>query len=178
MKKNILISFALLIFGSTFGQEYSSKRIKCLVDELIKISVNLNDSDFSGPIDEPVGNKETYEVNDKYTSNYISSEKWFADNEQHLIFIKIYRKGKISDFIKMTENNFPNIRVYGFWALLKNDKINEALIILKNEKEKAKEVEWKPFGCEIFPKPSDKLMSEIFQRENDRRIYLINKNGS
>lgn len=169
LKKYILISFTLLFFGSTFGQEYFSKRIENLINELKKISVNLNDFDYSGPIDEPVGTKETYMVNDKYTSSFVSRKKWFADNEQHLIFIKIYRKGKISDFIRMTENNLPNIRVYGFWALLKNDKINEALKVLKNEKAKAKEVQWNTFGSKIFLKQSDKLMSEIFQKEENRQ---------
>lgn len=175
LKKNILIAFTFLIFGITFGQDYSSKKIEKLLSELIEISVNLNDYDYNVPLNEPVGRKETFTVNDKYTSNFISSKNWFADNEEHLIFIKIYRKGKISDFIKMTENDFPNIRVYGFWALLKNDKINEALIVLRNERARAKEIEWKPFGCKLFLKQSDKLMSEIFEMENNRRTYLRKK---
>ncbi len=62
---------------------------------------------------------------------------------------------------------------------LKMTKINEALIILKNEKaNRQKRWNGNLLVVKRFPKPSDKLMSEIFQRENDRRIYLRNKNGS
>jgi len=164
--KKILLFFTLLIFGITFGQNYSNNKIENYISKLIELSVNLDDYDYDVSVSEPIGRKETFIVKDKYTSNFISSKKWFADNEQHLIFIKIYRKGTESDFLIMTNSEYPNIRVYGFWALIKNNKINDALNVLKEEKGKAKEIEWNSLGCDIYLKQTDELMSEIFEIEN------------
>lgn len=43
-------------------------------------------------------------------------------NKTHKVFLKILKKAKSNDFILMTEGDYPNIRVYGFWALIKQNK--------------------------------------------------------
>lgn len=148
---------------NSFGQ-FSNKKMDRLVTELTQM---VTDSSYINPdpsileeLDEPILE---YWVKDSMTYNEASPKPKFSDNETYSTLQKIYRdrKGIESDFIIMTKCENPAIRVYGFWALLKNKHIETANEILK--KEVSETVYWDSFGCEVFPRESEDLMTELLE---------------
>ena len=165
MKTIIKITF-LLITLNISAQEYSKKKIEIYVDSIIKMSVNLKDVNLSS---DEIGNlietpKETFWVNDNMTSNIFSKKKYFSDNDEHTLFQKIYRKGKTTDFLIMSKSEFPNIRFYGFWALLKNKNGKLAEKINELEKNKSKEIYLNSVGCEVESIESYELMNRFMKK--------------
>lgn len=79
------------------------------------------------------------------------------------IFQKIFKKGKISDFLKMCKSNNPSIRIYGFWALIKNGEYGKAEKIMQQEKNKNANVMWNSIGCVVAPIPTVKLMKKLIE---------------
>ncbi len=134
---------------------------------LAELTEMVTDSSYIHPdpkileeLDEPILE---YWVRDNMTYNELARKKNFSDNETYSTFQKISRKGKKTDFIKMTENKNPAIRVYGFWALLKNDNLGIAIEILEKEKQISENVFWDSFGCEVFPRKTEDLMEELME---------------
>ncbi|MAL58556.1 MAG: hypothetical protein CMC14_00760 [Flavobacteriaceae bacterium] len=105
-----------------------------------------------------------YWVYDNTTSHIISQDPDYSDNKIYSVFQKILKKGKVSDFITMTESKNPSIRLYGFWALVKNRKYRKAKEIIKKEAEYFDEVYWNSLGCDVSPIPVSDLMRELLKR--------------
>jgi hypothetical protein len=155
MKELIL----LLMFCSTsiFAQEYSTKKIKKLVEKL---------SDFS--TDYPSFNDDVaYFVVDNWTSNIIYEKENYVDNDIHKVFLKIIKKSRIEDLILMSKSDLPNIRVYAFWGLLKRNKRELAKNILNNEvKEDIEKVWFDSFGDLVQEYTPTELMKELIRKED------------
>lgn len=117
MKKYFCLFF---LFLATFGysQNYSTKKISKAVNELTQLVTDtlyfdyVNDEEFPEP-------KLEFWVNDRLTGSILSRDPDYSDNETYSIFQKIFIKGKDSDFLKMSNDKNPGIRVYGFWAFVK-----------------------------------------------------------
>ncbi|WP_040492605.1 hypothetical protein [Xanthomarina gelatinilytica] len=80
------------------------------------------------------------------------------------IFQKIYETGKESDFLKMYDSENPSIRVYVFWAFVKNKKYGEAKKIMHLEKNKEAYVYWNSAGCELKQVLTADLMKDLLKR--------------
>lgn len=160
-----LIVFVTLFFALNSFAQFSSKKMDSYV---IVLNQMVTDSSYTNPdprvfeeLDEPVLE---YNVNDNATLWTISKKKNFSDNEIYSLFLKMCKRGNESDFLKMTESENPAIRVYGFWALLKQKKMELAENVIKIEKEKEGKVFWNSFGCEVFPRETWDLMEELMER--------------
>ncbi len=165
--KKLLVLTIILWSSNSFGQ-YSRTKMDKLVAELTEM---VTDSSYINPnqkimeeLDEPIME---YTVNNNMTFNEFSSKRNFSDNEIYSTFQKISKKGKESDFIKMTKSVNPAIRVYGFWALLKNNKLKSAETILKEEQKKSEseQVYWNTIGCEVSAMKTTELMTDILERQ-------------
>lgn len=103
-------------------------------------------------------------VNDNLTGNVISTDPNFSDNKMYSTFQKILKKGKLSDFKKMSENTNPSIRMYGVWALVKNKEYEVAEKIIKLEKNKSVNVYWNSVGCEPQEILTTDLIKDLIKR--------------
>jgi len=163
MNHKILILF--LFFGISFGysQEYSKNKIKKRVTELTERVIDTVYFDYKNgkKLKKP---KLEFWLNDNVTGNVFSSDKNFSDNKMYSIFQKIFKKGKTSDFIKMYENENPSIRVYGFWALVKNKEYGKAEKIIELEKSKDANVYWNSAGCLVDSISTVDLMKKLIER--------------
>ena len=164
MRGYILI--LLLLLGTTYAHsQYSFKRITTLVNSL---EISVTDTTYIDDEQPEIFELETpivqYTVNDNATFNIVSSKRNFSDNKSYSIFQKIYKRGNVSDFLHMSKSKNPAIRVYGFWALVKNNKLNIAESVLRTEKNILEKVYWNSLGCVIYPITSDELMSDLIDR--------------
>ena len=163
MKKTTLILFLFIgiIFG--YSQNYSSKKLEKEVAKLGKkvIDTAYFDDKNGKELEKP---KLEFWVNDKVTGNIFSTDPNFSDNEMYSTFQKILRKGNLSDFKKMCENANPSIRVYGFWALVKNREYGIAEIIMQLEENKNADVYWNSAGCVVEPIRTFDIMKELIER--------------
>jgi hypothetical protein len=69
-----------------------------------------------------------FTVFDKWTDFIVYKQKSYVDNDTHRLFLKIVAKGDICDLELMTHSIYPNIRVYGYWGLLKSKRKNKKTI--------------------------------------------------
>jgi len=163
MKKELLITLILVSFGISYGQNYSNKNTEYYVKELTRIVIDSSYSDYkTGKIlDKP---RAEYWVSDNLTSHIFSNDPDYSDNKTYSYFQKIYKKGTVSDFEKMTESKNPSIRLYGFWALIKNKKYRKAKSVIERESEYSDEVFWNSMGCDVSPIAVSELMIELMNR--------------
>lgn len=121
MKIYLFFIFPILA-TKVYCQEYNNQKIQVLVDSLASISTKFDHRSVIGMDgDVPIISKDTlYNVYDNWTGLIIYRNANYIDNNVHKIFNKIVKKGKSQDFIQMTKSDYPNIRVYGYWALKKN----------------------------------------------------------
>ena len=136
MRLFLIIVFSILAV-KVYSQEYSHEKVHILVDSLTSISTKFDNRSVIGMEgDEPIIVEDTlYEVYDNWTGLTIYRNANYIDNDVHKVFHKIVKKGKSQDFIQMTKSDFPNIRVYGYWALKqsKSKDTDEVLSILSND---------------------------------------------
>lgn len=129
-----LIILIFLISYNSFGQSYSSNEIKNLVDSLYFRSTELH---FIEDMNKP---DTFFIVFNKWTSHVVYKQKSYVDNDAHRLFIRIVEKGNIQDLELMTQSMYPNIRVYGYWGLIKRktkkETIKTAFNILANDNSK------------------------------------------
>lgn len=118
MRIYLLILFSILA-AKVYSQEYSNQKVHILIDSLTSISTKFDNRLVIGVDgDAQIVVKDTlYKVYDNWTGLIIYRNANYIDNDVHKVFHKIVKKGKSQDFIQMTKSNFPNIRVYGYWAL-------------------------------------------------------------
>lgn len=113
----------LLISLNSFEQTYSSNEVKKLIDSLyIKSTETVFIEDMNKP-------DTLFIVFDNWTSFVVYKQKNYIDNESHRLFQKIIEKGSVQDLELMTHNKYPNIRVYGYWGLIKSNRKNKKDII-------------------------------------------------
>ncbi|WOD42914.1 hypothetical protein [Hwangdonia lutea] len=159
MKKIFIITF-MIFSASIVAQEYSSKKVEKLIDKLYDYSTES--FTFNDEIN--------YMVVDNWTQNIVYKNKKYVDNKIHKVFLKIIRKSKIEDLILMSTSDFPNIRVYAFWALIRNDEKELANNVLKGEKGKEKGKVWfDSFGDLILDYTTTDLMKELVRLEGYRK---------
>ena len=164
MKKACISILTLVLPIMIFGQNYSKNRIEKLISNLTELSTDYESGNFVGS--EFV--KDTaYFVIDNWTDITIYKKKNYVDNKAHKVFLKIVKKAKRNDLILMTESEYPNIRVYGFWALIKRNEKELIKKVLKKESERKKEKIWfDSFGDLIQDFTTVKLMNELLRMEN------------
>jgi len=138
MRLFLFIIFSILA-ANVYGQEYSHQKVQILIDSLTSISTKFDDRSVIGMDGQnPIVVKDTlYMVYDNWTGLIIYRNANYIDNDVHKVFHKIVKKGKSQDFIQMTKSNFPNIRVYGYWALKqsKSKDTDKILSILSDDTE-------------------------------------------
>lgn len=146
-----------------FSQTYSTKKIETKIIELTERVTDTVFFDYENgkKLENP---KLEFWVNDNVTGNVFSTDPNFSDNKMYSTFQKILQKGKLSDFKEMSENNNPSIRIYGFWALVKNEKYEIAEKIMQLEKNKSANVYWNSAGCLVEPIPTSDMMKELIER--------------
>ena len=136
MRLFLFIIFSILA-ANVYGQEYSHQKVQILIDSLTSISTKFDDRSVIGMDGQnPIVVKDTlYMVYDNWTGLIIYRNANYIDNDVHKVFHKIVKKGKSQDFIQMTKSDFPNIRVYGYWALKqsKSRDTDKILSILSND---------------------------------------------
>jgi len=133
MRLFLIIVFSILAV-KVYSQEYSHQKVHILIDSLTSISTKFDNRSVIGMDgDEPIIVEDTlYKVYDNWTGLTIYRNANYIDNDVHKVFHKIVKKGKSQDFIHMTKSDFPNIRVYGYWALKQSkskdtDKVSSIL---------------------------------------------------
>ena len=138
MRIYLLILFSILA-AKVYSQEYSHQKVQILIDSLTSISTKFDNRSVLGMDgNESMAVKDTlYMVYDNWTGLTIYRNANYIDNDVHKVFHKIVKKGKSQDFIQMTKSNFPNIRVYGYWALKqsKSKDTDKILSILSDDTE-------------------------------------------
>lgn len=138
MKIYLLILFSFLT-AKVYSQEYSDQKVQVLIDSLTSISTKFDNKsviDIDGEVPMIV-NDTLYKVYDNWTGLNIYRNAKYIDNDVHKVFHKIVKKGKSQDFILMTKSDFPNIRVYGYWALKqsKSKDTEKVLSILSDDRD-------------------------------------------
>ena len=163
MMKKYFTLFVFFTFIMSYGQHYSNKNTEYYVKELTRVVVDSNYMDIKTGelLDRPIAE---YWVYDNLTSHVFVKDPDYSDNKNYSVFQKIYKKGKVSDFMIMAESNNPSIRLYGFWALVKNRKYKKAKIILRKENQYSDKVYWNSFGCEVEPIEMTVLMNDLIKR--------------
>ena len=164
MKKACISILTLVLPIMIFGQNYSKTRIEKLISNLTELSTDYESGNFVGS--EFV--KDTaYSVIDNWTNITIYENENYVDNKAHKVFLKIVKKANRNDLILMTESDYPNIRVYGFWALIKRNEKELIEKVLKKESERKIEKIWfDSFGDLIQDFTTVKLMNELLRMEN------------
>jgi hypothetical protein len=136
MRLFLIIVFSILAV-KVYGQEYSHEKVHILIDSLTSISTEFDQRSVSGMVgnDSIIVEDTLYKVYDNWTGLTIYRNANYIDNDVHKVFHKIVKKGKSQDFIQMTKSDFPNIRVYGYWALKqsKSKDTDEVLSTLSND---------------------------------------------
>ena len=164
MKKACISILTLVLPIMIFGQNYSNNRIEKLVEKLTEMSTDFESGTFVGS---EFVKDTTYTVIDNWTDITIYENENYVDNKTHKVFLKIVKKAKNNDLILMTESDYPNIRVYGFWALIKRNKKELIKKVLKKESERKKEKVWfDSFGDLIQDFTTVELMNELIRMEN------------
>ncbi|MBO0320671.1 hypothetical protein J0X14_00060 [Muricauda sp. CAU 1633] len=163
--RGLILCLLLLLGASHAHSQYSVKRIAALVHDL---EISVTDTTYIDDERPEIFELETpivqFTVNDNATFNVVSSKRNFSDNESYSIFQKIYKRGNVSDFLQMAESKNPALRVYGFWALVKNNKLDSAESVLRTENKISEKVYWNSIGCVIYPITSNELMSDLIKR--------------
>lgn len=156
--KGFYVILLLLISPMTIsGQEYSNDKTRHLIEKLTVLSTD-SPSFYSDT---------TYLVVDDWTDITIYEKENHVDNKVHKVFLKIVRRAKIEDLIKMSNSDYPNIRVYAFWALLKHNRSDLANKILVDEASKKEEKVWfDSFGDLVLDFAVTDLMKELIRIEN------------
>ena len=163
--KSAFAIISLLIFSLIIvGQNYSSKRMEKLVEKLKELSSDYEAGTF-------VGNEFVRDTNfivlDNRTDTEIYKNKNHADNKAHRAFLKIVKKAKTQDLAIMSRSEYPNIRVYGFWALIKRKEQDLARNIMKIESKRKTEIVWfDSFGDLILDFSTLRLMEKLIKMEN------------
>ncbi len=138
MRAYLLIIFSIFA-AKVYSQEYSHQKVQILIDSLTSISTKFDHRSVIGMDgDVPIIVDDTlYSVYDNWTGLNIYRNANYIDNDVHKVFHKIVKKGKSQDFIQMTKSDFPNMRVYGYWALKqsKSKNTDKVLSILSDDTE-------------------------------------------
>jgi hypothetical protein len=166
MKKTYISIITLALPIIVFGQNYSKNRIEKLISNLTELSTDFQSENIVGS---EFVKDTTYFVFDNWTDVATYKNKNFVDNKAHKVFLKIVKKAKRNDLMIMTESDYPNIRVYGFWALIKrNEKELIERVLVKETERKKENILFDSFGDLILDFTTIQLMNELVEMENYR----------